>query len=88
LKEEKYPVKVPTEEKINIIIGQATPRYATIARLANNSLLAISKTSQGRRRITHHHLVLPRKVFSRIYGPSLPTQTLIPLPPLILLVGV
>jgi len=38
LKEETYPVKVPTEEKINLIISQATPRYATIYHLSKHGL--------------------------------------------------
>ncbi len=38
LKEDVYPVKVPTEEKVNLIIGQATPRYATIYHLSKHGL--------------------------------------------------
>ena len=38
LRNERYPVRVPTEEKINIIIGQATPRYATIYHISKHGL--------------------------------------------------
>jgi len=38
LKNVKYPVKVPTEEKINLIIGQATQRYSTIYHLSKHGL--------------------------------------------------
>ena len=38
LKEEVYPVKIPTKEKINLIIGQATPRYSTIYHLSKHGL--------------------------------------------------
>ena len=38
LNEEKTPIKIPTEEKINLIIGQATPRYVTIYHISKHGL--------------------------------------------------
>lgn len=38
LREERNPIKIPTEEKINLIIGQATERYATIYHLSKHGL--------------------------------------------------
>ena len=38
LRNEKYPVQVPTEERINMIISSASPRYATIFHLSKYGL--------------------------------------------------
>ncbi|MFC1802334.1 hypothetical protein ACFL0D_00005, partial [Thermoproteota archaeon] len=38
LKNERYPVKVPTEERINLIISSATTRYSTIFHLSKHGL--------------------------------------------------
>jgi integrase len=47
LREEVYPVKIPTEERINLIIGSCSPRYATIYHLSKHGLRPheISKVS-------------------------------------------
>ena len=38
LREEVYPVKVPTEERINLIISSASPRYSVIFHLSKHGL--------------------------------------------------
>jgi integrase len=38
LKNERFPVKVPTEERINMVISSATPRYSTIFHLSKMGL--------------------------------------------------
>jgi len=38
LRNERYPVKIPTEERINMIISSASPRYATIFHLSKYGL--------------------------------------------------
>ena len=38
LKNERFPVKVPTEERINKVISSATPRYSTIFHLSKMGL--------------------------------------------------
>jgi len=38
LKNERFPVKVPTEERINMVISSATPKYSTIFHLSKMGL--------------------------------------------------
>jgi len=38
LRNERYPIKVPTEERINMVISSATPKYSTIFHLSKMGL--------------------------------------------------
>ena len=40
LRNERYPVKVPTEERINLVISSATPKYSTIFHLSARAHLS------------------------------------------------
>jgi len=39
LNNDRYPVKGPTEERINMVISSSTPRYSTMFHLSKHGLI-------------------------------------------------
>lgn len=49
LRNETYPIKIPTEERINNIISSATPKYAVVYTLSKYGLRPVARARSDKR---------------------------------------